>query len=175
MVAYIVTYMWVVTYMADHIWNWNISYMLTDTYYMYVSYMFNLHFMYMLHISHILLTYMKCFNFIYDLYVKYVNYMRLIYILPYMWPLRYMAEYMPFFICHIYDCSVWLFRMDQGQRPQKPDIQSAADTRTPPQSSTLKTLYFFANPKTHCSRSRVGYTTVFSAVWLHAVANANYE
>ena len=41
-------------------------------------------FMYMLHIRHILLTYMKCFNFIYDLYAKYVNYMRLIYILPYM-------------------------------------------------------------------------------------------
>ena len=51
--------------------------------------------------------YMKCFNFIYDLYAKYVNYTRLIYILPYMWPLTYMAEYMPFFICHIYDCSVW--------------------------------------------------------------------
>ena len=40
--------------------------------------------MYMLHIRHILLTYMKCFNFIYDLYATYVNYMRLIYILPYM-------------------------------------------------------------------------------------------
>jgi len=30
-VAYILPYTWVVTYMAEHIWNWNILYMLNDT------------------------------------------------------------------------------------------------------------------------------------------------
>ena len=68
-----------------------------------IFFVLNLYFMYATY----QLTHMKCFNFIYDIYAKYVSYMWLIYILPYMPPLTYMAEYMPFFICRIYACSVW--------------------------------------------------------------------
>ena len=67
------------------------------------SYVLNLYFMYATY----QLTHMKCFNFIYDIYAKYVNYMWLIYILPYMPPLTYMAEYMPFF----YMSHICVFRM----------------------------------------------------------------
>ena len=111
---------------------------------LYVTYIANIillyNFIYMLHIRHILLTYMKCFNFIYDLYAKHVNYTRLIYILPCMWPLTYMAEYAIFYMPHI-----WLFRMGYCKGTSLREPTSLEPLRVKQSNNTLQSYASVSN------------------------------